>query len=314
MGRSVKVTILLLEQLSMFELASALELFAMERPEFELWYQCQLVSYGKSKYSGLCGFNLEVKQVEQLPQSDLIVIPSYPVKQTNISNELRLQLLSHYHNGGRLISFCSGSFLLAELGVLDDREAVTHWRYKEEFKNRFPHINLNEDVLYQYDGIIGCSAGSAAGIDLGIEVIRQDYGFEKANKVARRLVLPAHRNGGQAQFVEKALSKHKSQLSETLDWAVQNLTSDINITDLANKANMTRRTFDRHFKKHYHMTPQNWLIERKLENAKVLLETTGYSIEKIAILSGFDSSVTLRHNFNKYLSISPSLYRATFSE
>lgn len=310
----MQVTILLSEQLSMFELASALELFALERPEFELWYQCELVSFGQSKYSGLCGINLEVKQVDQLPKADLIVIPSYPVKQTNLSNELRQQLLDHYHNGGRLISFCSGSFLLAQLGLLNGREAVTHWRYKEQFKSRFPHIKLNEEVLYRYDGKIGCSAGSAAGIDLGIQVIRQDFGFEKANKVARRLVLPAHRNGGQAQFVEKAVTKHESQLSATLDWVVKNLNPDINITDLANKANMTRRTFDRHFKKHYQMTPQRWLIERKLESAKALLETTDYGIEKIAILSGFDSSVTLRHNFNKYLSVSPSLYRSTFSK
>lgn len=310
----MQVTILLTEQLSMFELASALELFALERSEFEEWYHCKLVSFGKSQFTGLCGLSLEVQQVERLPVSDLIVIPSYPVNQTLHSHELKLQLLEHYYNGGRLISFCSGSFLLAELGLLNNRVAVTHWRYKEAFKQRFPHVQLNEEVLYQYDGKIGCSAGSAAGIDLGIEVIRQDFGFEKANKVARRLVLPAHRNGGQAQYVEKAVTKHKSQLSEALDWAVQNLASDFNIADLANKANMTRRTFDRHFKHHFQMTPQRWLIERKLESAKTLLETTDDSIEKIAILSGFESATTLRHNFNKYLFVTPSYYRNTFSK
>ena len=298
----------------MFELASALELFALPRADFDSWYECQVVSLTQAEYSGLGGLHLQVQQTDCLPDSDLVVIPSFPVNQTKIATQIRTELLTHFQKGGRIISFCSGAFLLAELGLLQNRKAVTHWRYVADFQRRFPHIRLSEDVLYEYDGVIGCSAGSAAGIDLGIEVIRQDFGYDKANRVARRLVLPAHRSGGQAQYIEKAVTKTRSQLSETLDWAIKHLTSSLTVEQIANKANMTRRTFDRHFKQHYHCTAQYWLTEQKLDIAKTLLESTDQSVEKIALNSGFGSAVTLRHNFNKYLSISPTAYRETFSK
>ena len=309
----MRVTILLTEQLSLFELACAVELFALPRPEFDTWYHCEIVSLTEPFYSSAAGVTLECKLLTELPASDLLVIPSFPVAATNVDDNVKRQVLQHYQNGGRIISFCSGSFLLAHLGILNQRDAVTHWRYSKMFHQQFPHISLKEDVLYSYDGKIGCSAGSAAGIDLGIEVIRQDFGYAKANSVARRLVLPAHRSGSQAQYVEKALGKNKSSLSSTLDWAQTNLTSELKIDDMAKKANMTRRTFDRQFKKHYQITPQNWLIQRKIELAKTLLETTEISIEQVAIKAGFETAITLRHNFKKFVSISPTAYRNTFA-
>lgn len=308
----MKVTILILEKLSLFELACAVELFALPREELPDWYETQIVSFNKKVFDGLCGSQFICEQVESLPKCDLLVIPSFPVTVHSVDETIRKEILTHYNSGGRIISFCSGSFLLAYLNLLDDREATTHWRYAKQFQSRFPNIRYKEDILYTYDGVIGCSAGSAAGIDLGIEVIRQDYGHKVANSVARRLVLPAHRNGGQAQFVEKPIQTNKSALSSTLDWAVLNLTSKLTVTDIANKANMTRRTFDRQFKKYYNMTPLEWLLERKLEIAKTLLESTHSSIEHISELAGFESAVTLRHNFKKYLSISPREYRAKF--
>lgn len=308
----MKVTILILEKLSLFELACAVELFALPREELQDWYETQIVSFNTKVFDGLCGSQFICEQVETLPKCDLLVIPSFPVTVHSVDEAIRKEVLTHYNSGGRIISFCSGSFLLAYLNLLDDREATTHWRYAKQFQSRFPNIRYKEDILYAYDGVIGCSAGSAAGIDLGIEVIRQDYGHKIANSVARRLVLPAHRNGGQAQFVEKPIQTNKSALSTTLDWAVLNLTSKLTVTDIANKANMTRRTFDRQFKKYYNMTPLEWLLQRKLEIAKTQLESTHSSIEHIAELAGFESAVTLRHNFKKYLSISPREYRAKF--
>ncbi|NVK55111.1 MAG: helix-turn-helix domain-containing protein [Alteromonadaceae bacterium] len=308
----MKVTILVLEKLSLFELACAVELFALPREELSDWYETSIVSLNSRIFDGLCGSQFICEQRDKLPACDLIVIPSFPVSSQHVDENVKREVLAHVNAGGRVISFCSGSFLLAELGLLNKREATTHWKYAEAFQQRFPHINYREDILYTYDGTIGCSAGSAAGIDLGIEVIRQDYGHNIANSVARRLVLPAHRSGGQAQFVEKPLLTTKSMLSSTLDWAVVNLTSNLTIKDIADKANMTRRTFDRHFKKHYNMTPLDWLLQRKLDIAKTLLESTHHSIENIAEQSGFESAVTLRHNFKKYLSISPRDYRARF--
>ncbi|GAB3039409.1 GlxA family transcriptional regulator [Bowmanella dokdonensis] len=308
----MKVTILLTGPLSLFELACATELFALPRPEFGQWYSTGLVSLSTNQFNGLCHTTLVCEQVEELPPTDLLVIPSYPVSQTEVESKLSEQILRHYQQGGRVISFCSGAFLLAELGLFQGRAATTHWRYAGQFKARFPHVQYQDDVLYLYDGRVGCSAGSAAAIDLGIEVIRRDYGYHYANTVARRLVLPAHRSGGQSQFVQKPLAVAKSSVSQVLDWAVKHLSSELTVDRLAQRANMTRRTFDRHFKKHYNMTPLEWLNERRLEVAKTLLETTSLSIDLIAQKAGFESPVTLRHNFNKTLSISPSRYRATF--
>lgn len=309
---AMKVTILLTEQLSLFELACAVELFALPRTDFESWYKTQIVSLTDSALNGLCGTSFSCKLVSKLPETDLLVIPSFPVHTIEINPKLAQEVEQHYASGGRIISFCSGSFLLAKLGILDERVATTHWRYAAQFRQQFPQIEYKDDILYAYDGVIGCSAGSAAGIDLGIEVIRRDFGYSHANSVARQLVLPAHRNGGQSQFVEKAVTQTKSTISQTLDWAVKNLSSEITIDSMAKKANMTRRTFDRHVKRHYKMTPLEWLSERKLEVAKSLLETTVLSIENIAVRSGFETAMTLRHNFKKSLSISPSEYRTTF--
>lgn len=308
----MRVIILLTEQLSLFELGCAVELFAMPRPEFTNWYRTQIVSLSSQCYTGLAGSALLCDMVDTLPLSDLLVIPGFPVATVQPDEKLIAGLLEHHQRGGRIISFCSGSFLLAAAGLLDNRVATTHWRYAEQFKQRFPHIRYQDNILYEYDGMVGCSAGSAAGIDLGIEVIRRDFGYHRANSVARRLVLPAHRSGGQAQFVEKPVTLTKTGISQALDWATNNLSSAITIDDIAKKANMTRRTFDRQFNKNYNMTALQWLSERKLEVAKSLLEITDLSIDEIAARSGFENAVTLRHNFRKYLSISPMQYKRTF--
>jgi AraC family transcriptional activator FtrA len=308
----MNVTILLTEQLSLFELACATELFALPRPDFEQWYKTRIVSLTNAYRAGICQTELTCELVDALPPTDLLVIPSFPVKQNRVSAKIAEAILNHYKSGGRIISFCSGVFLLARLGIIDNRAATTHWQYADEFKQQFPHITYKDDVLYHYDGVIGCSAGSAAAIDLGIEVIRQDYGYESANAVARRLVLPAHRNGGQSQFVEKPIAKTKSGISDVLEWAVKNLSPDLTIDQLADKANMTRRTFDRRFRKTHNMSPLEWLIERKLEIVKMLLETTQLSVEAIAPKAGFDNPITLRHHFKKSLSITPTRYREIF--
>lgn len=308
----MNVTILICEQLSLFELGCAAELFALPREEFACWYKTKIVTLKGGQFGSLGNLQIGCEVVEYLPESDLLVIPSFPVGIKTIDSHLRSEVINHYQKGGRIISFCSGSFLLAALGLLNQRKAITHWRYAAEFKQRFPHISYSDDGLYEFDGTIGCSAGSAAAIDLGIEVIRQDFGYEYANTVARRLVLPAHRDGGQSQFVEKPLSRPNTALSKTLDWAVKNLTPTLTIEQIASNANMTRRTFDRHIMRQYKMTAHQWLNERKLEIAKRLLETTNLNLEQIAHKSAFDNAITLRHNFNKSLSVTPTQYRQTF--
>ncbi|MEW9799728.1 GlxA family transcriptional regulator [Alteromonas sp. CYL-A6] len=314
MSISKTVTILLTNQVSMFELSCALELFALPRREFDSWYTARVVSLTSDSFPSLCNTVFKCEQVSQLPHSDLLIIPSYSVQFSDSHQVIVEQVRKHSMGGGKTISFCSGAFLLAESGLLDGRVATTHWMYADLFQKRFPHIQFKPDIIYQYDGVVGCSAGSAAGIDLGIEVIRQDFGHKAANTVARRLVLPAHRSGGQSQYVEKPVSLRPSSISKALEWAVQNLSSDLSIEDIASKASMSRRSFDRNFKKNYKMTPGEWLTERKLETAKKLLETTELSIEQVAVRSGYDSPITLRQNFKKTLSTSPTNYRMSFGE
>jgi AraC family transcriptional activator FtrA len=212
-----------------------------------------------------------------------------------------------------MVSFCSGAFLLAELGVLEARQATTHWRYAEQFKQRFHNIQFLDDVLYVYDGKIGCSAGSASAIDLGLEIIRQDFGYQIANKVARRLVVSAHRLGGQSQFVETPILAVPNQFSAAIDWASNHLNDDIGVNEMASRANMSRRTFDRKFRSSFNLSPKVWLTQQRLEKAKQLLEIGAHSVEKIAELSGFDNAITMRHHFRKCLSISPMQYRHQFT-
>ncbi|MEQ5808534.1 helix-turn-helix domain-containing protein [Alteromonas sp. NFXS44] len=312
MQQSVKVIILLTESLSLFEYGCATELFALPRDEFPVWYTTETVSLTDTHYAGLSGESLMCRRVSALPPCDLLVVPSFRASVVDVPDIYLRELQQHHARGGRTISFCSGSFLLAAAGLLDNRVATTHWRYASALKAQFPYIQFRDDILYHYDGQVGCSAGSAAGIDLGIEVIRCDFGHEAANNVARRLVLPAHRSGGQSQFVAKPVSAGNTSLSKSLEWAVRNLSHTLTISDIAAKANMTRRTFDRQFKRSFRMTPGMWLTQRKLEMARQLLESTQLPVETVAMRAGFENAASLRISFKKHISVSPGTYRMQF--
>lgn len=307
-----RVAILIHDNTALFELGCAVELFALPRPDFKEWYQCDVVSFSTGSLSATGGVNLTVRQTDSLADYSTIVVPAWETSGQPVPTDLRRELLRAFDKGARIISFCSGAFLLAELGFLDGREVTTHWRYAEKLKTRFPQVRYVNDVLYVYDGKIGCSAGSAAAIDLGIEIIRADHGYRVANQVARRLVLSAHRNGGQSQFVETPLIEKPGQFAEALDWAVQNLTSPINIDSFARRARMSRRTFDRRFKSTFNLSPKEWLTTQRLNAARQLIENTRHDVEKIAELSGFANATTLRHHFRKVIGVSPKQYREQF--
>lgn len=307
------IAILSYPNAALFELGCAVELFALPRPEFEHWYLCDVVSFSVQPLPVTGGIQLQAQTVETLEPYSMLVIPSWPVATNNtVPPELAAEILRFYQQGKRVISFCSGAFLLAELGLLDGRTATTHWRYAGQFKQRFPQVNYADDVLYVYQEQLGCSAGSAAALDLGIEIIRQDYGYQIANQVARRLVLSAHRKGGQSQFVETPLLQQSGLFTQALDWASANLTTPITIDTLAGKAGMSRRTFDRKFRSTFNMTAQDWLIQQRLERAKALLENNSGQIDHIAALAGFENAITLRYHFRKILGVSPTEYRQQF--
>jgi len=313
MEKCIRVGVLSYSNVALFELACAVELFGLARPEIDNWYSCDVITFEDQSLATTAGLMLQAKHVTDLHDYDMLVVPSWPVEEQAISTLMSAQVLAFHHQGKRVISFCSGAFLLAQLGLLTGCDATTHWRYADKFKQRFPTLNYVEDVLYLYDGHIGCSAGSASGIDLGLEIIRQDFGYDIANQVARRLVVSAHRQGGQSQFVETPILSVPNQFSDAIDWALSHLSEDITVNMLASHANMSRRTFDRKFRSSFNLSPKTWLIQQRLEKAKWLLESETHSIEKVAEISGFENATTMRHHFRKQLSISPMQHRQQFN-
>ena len=309
---TIRVAVLTSENGAFFELGCAVELFCLPRPEFEQWYQGEVVSFTHGPLPMLGGIELMARQVDSLDPYDMLVVPGWPASGGALSDRHREALLDFHTRGKRLFSFCSGAFLLAELGILDGRRATTHWRHAARFKQRFPSVSYVDDVLYVHDEHVGCSAGSAAAIDLGIEIIRRDFGYQTANQVARRLVMSAHRTGGQSQFVETPVQERAGLFSQALDWARTNMNAAMDIDTFARQAGMSRRTFDRRFRRTFNLTANEWLIQQKLDLAKGLLESGRSSIEKVAESSGFANATTMRHHFRRTLGVSPKRYREQF--
>lgn len=308
----LKVAILSHPDVSLFELSCAVELFALPRPEFEDWYQTKIINLDNQTINSTGNVLLQTEHVDSLEQFDLLVVPNWPSQPKTIDQKIVDEVSLFAKQNKRILSFCSGAFLLAELGLLNGRKATTHWQFAKTFQQRFPQVRYVDNVLYVFDGRLGCSAGSAAALDLGLAVIRQDFGYHVANQVAKRLVVSAHRTGGQSQFVQSPVLQIPNQFSESLQWARANLKRSINVDMLASKANMSRRTFDRKFRASLDLTPQEWLIIQRTELAKGLLESEDLSIEQLAIEAGFNNAVSMRHHFRRIVGVSPSQYRDQF--
>jgi transcriptional regulator GlxA family with amidase domain len=214
------------------------------------------------------------------------------------------------------MSECSGAFALAHAGLLDGLRATTHWMYTDRLATRFPNIDVDPDVLYVDAGQILTSAGTAAGIDLCLHVVRLDHGVEVANAVARRMVVPPHRDGGQAQFVEAPVGAGDGTdpLAATLDWALAHLDEPLTVEDMARRALMSPRTFARRFRAVTGTTPLQWLLRQRILNAQRLLESTDLPVELIAQRSGFGSASVLRTHFKRMLDTSPLTYRRAFCD
>lgn len=307
------IAILTYNNAALFELGCAVELFALPRPEVHNWYRAEVVTLDAGPHHSSAGLQLIAKQVTDLDAYQTLVIPSWPTNITHVKDPLAKNIRQFQDDGKRILSFCSGAFLLAALGMLDGKKATTHWRYAELLKRRYPKIDYVSNVLYVFDGQVGCSAGSAAALDLGLEVIRSDFGQTVAKQVSRRLVIAAHRKGGQAQFTETPPPKTSDHFSAAMEWATANLGQPFTITTLANKANMSRRTFDRKFRRYFDQTAKQWLTDQRLNLAKELLESDTRNIDQIAALAGFDNATTMRHHFRLQLGLSPRQYRDQFA-
>ncbi|MBX3589164.1 MAG: helix-turn-helix domain-containing protein [Ramlibacter sp.] len=265
------------------------------------------------------GFTVQVdKGLAALGRADIVIVPSWHSPGDGPwqapPEALLRALRSAHRRGARVVGLCVGAFVLAEAGLLDGRPATTHWAVAPQFAQRYPQVELRADVLYVDEGGILTSAGTAAGIDCCLHLLRSDHGAEVASRVARRMVVAPHRQGGQAQYVERPLpaSGADHRLSAVLAWVQQHLEQPHKLDGLARRALMTRRTFTRHFRRVTGTTVGQWLLHQRLARARRLLETTQRSVEQIAGDAGFGSATSLRQQFAAVLHTSPMTYRREF--
>lgn len=217
-------------------------------------------------------------------------------------------------NGGRVLTVCSGAFVAAAAGLLDGRRCTTHWAYGEKLARMYPAARVDTDVLFVDDGPVTTSAGTAAGIDAALHLVREEIGHEAANLIARRMVVPPHRDGGQRQFVDTPIPECGSKgFAEMLDWLVENLDREVRVDEMAARMHMSPRTFARRFGDEVGVSPHKWLTEQRVAHARRLLETTSLPMEQIATQAGFGSATLLRHHFASAVGVSPATYRRRFA-
>lgn len=309
------VAVLLYDGLCTFEFGIVAEVFGLARPEFGRdWYRFLSCSIEPGPLRAQGGFSITPDHgPDLLEQADLIVVPGWKGADVPVPEDLCDRLRKAYANGARLTSICSGAFVLAATGLLDGQTATTHWRYAEKLRLSYPQIEVDEASLYQQQGRIFTSAGSAAGLDLMLELVRQDYGQDKANSVARRLVLPAHRTGDQAQFLERPVPMRQgTEIAPVLDRIRANLAETWDIRRMSKISGMSTRTFQRRFIEATGQSPGDWLTQERVEASKGLLIEGSDDMETIAMLVGFGSAHALRHHFRKKLGIRPTDYRRQF--
>lgn len=310
------VVALAYDGLCTFEFGVAVEAFGLARPEMgDDWYRFAVAAVDEGEMRATGGVRLIADGgTDLIEQAGTIIVPGWRGIDAPVPEALCVALRKAHDNGARLLSICSGVFVLAAAGLLAGRKATTHWRYTDALKARFADIEVLPDVLYVDGGSVLTSAGSAAGIDLCLHLIRRDFGTRAANMVARRLVVPPHRDGGQAQFIDKAVPDphEKSRLEPLLDAMRADLAGDYTVARLAEMAGMGSRTFLRRFEAATGTTPAKWLLLQRLSKAKDLLETSRLGIDTIAETSGLGSAANLRHHFRQQFSTTPATYRERF--
>ncbi len=310
------VAVLAYDGLCTFEFGVAVEVFGLPRPELgDGWYRFAVAALDPGPLRAMGGIQILADGgLEILERATTIVIPGWRGAKAPVPDRLIAALRDADARGARLLSICSGAFVLAAAGLLNGRRATTHWRYATDLRDRYPAIHVEPDVLYVDEGNILTSAGSAAGIDLCLHLVRRDFGPDAANSVARRLVVQPHREGGQAQFIETPVptAREGARLGPLLDHIRERLAEDHPLESMANRAGMSLRTFLRRFNALTGMTPGEWLLAERLARARVLLESGDVSVEDVATQAGFGSAATLRHHFRQRLGISPTHYRARF--
>lgn len=310
------IAALITDPVAMFETAIACEVFGLDRtddgvPPFTFMMCGETAGVAVPTTSG--GALTPTHQWQDALDADLVVMPAGGVRDT-YPEELLDVIRGAHARGATILSICTGSFILGETGLLDGLTAVTHWRYAESFARRFPKTTVSMDVLYLDHGQIVTGAGTAAGIDAVLHLVRRELGSTVATRIARRMVVPPQRDGGQRQYVEAPLPETDCEsMQPVLNHITDNLDAPHTVPDLARLAMMSERTFARRFVAETGTTPHKWLVQQRVLRARELLESTDLPVESVASHSGFGSAALLRTHFQTVVGTSPQRYRREFS-
>ncbi|MEU8794454.1 helix-turn-helix domain-containing protein [Streptomyces sp. NPDC048643] len=295
-----------------FELSIAHEVFGSAPDAVTVpWYDLSLcgpdiVSFGRFRLQPDHG-------LDRLQDADTVIVPGLADVDVAPPAELVDAVRLAHQRGARVASLCTGAFVLAAAGLLNGKRATTHWAHTEALAARYPGVDVDPDVLYVDNGTVLTSAGKAAAMDLCLHLVRSDYGSSTANTVARRLVVPPHRAGGQAQFVTAPVPDREGHpLTALFPWIIERLDQPLSVEDLARQARLSSRQLGRHFRTATGTTPLQWLLAQRIRHAQELLEKTDDSIDAIATATGMGTSTTLRRHFNRTLGVPPDTYRRTF--
>ncbi|MBT2233920.1 GlxA family transcriptional regulator [Nonomuraea sp. NEAU-A123] len=310
-----RVAVLVLNHFAPLDLGVPGQVFwSAESPAGEKLYEVVTCSPGREPVRCSAGYSvLPDHDLDVLDTADTVLVPGIHAGRAMKDGTIPPHLRDALHGHERIMSICTGAFVLAAAGLLDGRPATTHWREAEHFAELFPRVKLDPSVLFIDDGDVLTSAGVAAGLDLCLHVIRRDHGTEVANRAARRCVMPPWREGGQAQYIDRPFpGPTGTSTAPTRTWMLAHLDQPLDLDALAEHARMSVRTFTRRFREETGMSPSRWLTKQRVDHARHLLETTDAGVEEVARRAGFTTTVSLRQHLHAAVGVAPLTYRHTF--
>ena len=301
---------------STFELAIAAEVFGLHRPHLPSPYSFQVCAETAGPVTTQAGYDITVTaDLAATRVADTIVVPGWQSLDTPAPATVIDALRAAHGRGARILGLCAGAFVLAQAGLLNGRAATTHWRLAAALAEQFPGVRVDPDVLFIDHGDVATSAGTAAGIDLCLHIVRKDHGAAYAAEVARHMVMPPRREGGQLQFTRlPARRRIHGSLAPVLDWAAGGLAGQVTVDDMAAQARLSPRTFARHFHQQVGISPGRWILLQRIAAARTLLEETDLPVESIAAQVGLSSAINLRRHFHHHLGTTPAAYRRAFRQ
>ena len=310
------VVALIYNQLCTFEFGCTVEVFALKRPELGVpWYEFATYAVDDGPITAVGGITINPTAGNALLESaDTIIVPGWRGVEAEVPPRLIEQLQAAHARGARICSICTGAFVLAAAGLLNGHKVTTHWRFTDLLASKYPGLTIQPNELYVDEDRIVTAAGSAAGLDMMLHLVRKDHGARVANMVAQRMVIPPHREGGQSQYATRQLvSTSDAPISNLMDWIRSDLQRPITIKDMANKAAVSTRTLHRSFMDCTGLTPYDWLLGERVAYAKELLESPKVRLAEVVEKSGFASEESFRRHFRNLVGVSPTHYRRQFA-